>query len=144
MWTIAGWLPLVLVVALGPLARALPAASPVDFARDVAPIFQRNCIRCHLPANTKSQLSLATDSELLENGYVVPGEPDASHLLDVVIAAPGERPLMPKEGSPLSPEEVAVLRAWIVQGATWPADFVVRENSKADHSWWALQPLAAA
>ena len=138
----AGKLLCTFVVALSPLAGALAASPPIDFARDVAPILQRHCIRCHLPANTKSQLSLATSSELMENGYVVPGEPDTSHFLEVVIAPPGERPQMPKESPPLSDDDVALLRRWIAEGAHWPEDFVVRERSKADHTWWALQPLA--
>ena len=49
---------------------------------------------------------------------------------------------MPKEGAPLSADEVAVLRTWIAEGAHWPEDVVIREKSKADRTWWSLQPLA--
>ncbi len=119
------------------------ATPPVDFERDVAPVLQRHCIRCHLPANVKSKLSLATFAELAANSYVIPGDPAASYLIEVVTASGESPPLMPKEGAPLSDEEVDLLRAWIAEGANWPADFVVREKSKADRTWWSLQPLAA-
>ncbi|HEX6987048.1 MAG TPA: c-type cytochrome domain-containing protein, partial [Planctomycetaceae bacterium] len=122
-----------------------PAAEPVDFARDVAPIFERRCLRCHRPDNEKGDLSLATAADLTEAGHVVPGEPQSSYLLDLVTpAAEGERPAMPKEGEPLSAEEVETLRRWIAGGAAWPEGVVLREASKADGSWWSLRPLAAA
>src|SRR3954453_7404510 len=93
------------------------AKSPVDFGRDVAPVFERHCIRCHQPSNKKGGLSLATATDLKSNEYIVAGEPDASYLSEVVTAAAGEKPLMPKEGLPLSAQEVSVLRDWIREGA---------------------------
>jgi hypothetical protein len=128
------------ILAMGANALAEPS---VDFSRDVGPILERHCIRCHQPGNNKSTLSLSTFADLSANQYVVPGEPDASYLLEVVTGTNGQKPLMPKEGSPLATDELATLRAWIAEGAGWPADVVVRERSKADRSWWSLQPLAA-
>jgi hypothetical protein len=118
------------------------AKSPVDFVRDVAPIIEQHCIRCHLPGNSKSDLSLATSADIVANEYVVPGKPDDSYLIEVVTGSAGDPPLMPKEGQPLAAEQVAKLRAWIAEGAHWPDDFVIREKPKADRSWWAFQPLS--
>lgn len=120
------------------------AADAVDFVRDIAPICERHCIRCHKPGNEKGDLSLATAADLAANGYVTPGKPDESYLLEIVTAAAGQRPVMPKEGDPLSADEVARLRRWIADGAKWPESAVISERSKADASWWSLQPLAAA
>lgn len=132
-----------LFAALAPMVAAQTQAnSPVDFARDVAPLLERHCIRCHQAANAKSKLSLETFADLAANEYVIPGDPDSSYLLEVVTAGAGEQPLMPKKGAPLSAEEVALLRNWIAEGARWPVDIVVREKPKADRTWWALQPLA--
>jgi mono/diheme cytochrome c family protein len=114
-----------------------------DFARDVAPIFEQHCIRCHHPDNAKGDLSLATAADLTANGYITPGKPDESYLLDIVTSSSGERPAMPQEGGPLPDEEIERLRRWIADGATWPASVVIREKSKADASWWSLQRLAA-
>ncbi len=122
--------------------RAADRANAVDFARDVAPIFQEHCVRCHQPGIRKGELSLATAGDLLVGEQVVPGQPEASGLLDLVTpAAERERPAMPKEGKPLTAVQVATLRRWIAEGALWPKDFVVREPSKADAGWWSLQPL---
>jgi hypothetical protein len=117
------------------------AAPPVDFQRDIVPIFEQHCIRCHQPANKKGDLSLATSADLLANQFLVPHAPAVSYLLDVVTAADGEKPLMPKEGTPLSAEEVERLRAWIADGAAWPEEVVVKQRAKADRAWWSLQPL---
>jgi mono/diheme cytochrome c family protein/cytochrome c553 len=115
--------------------------SPIDFARDVAPILEQHCIRCHQPAVKKADISLATVADLAANEYVVAGEPDASYLLEVVTARPGEKPLMPKEGPVLSAQEASVLREWIVEGAHWPDGVVVKERSRADRNWWSLRPM---
>jgi hypothetical protein len=120
------------------------AKSPVDFGHDVAPILEQHCIRCHQPANKKSGLSLATFADIKRNEYVVAGDPDASYLAEVVTAAAGEKPLMPKEGAPLSTQEVSTLRDWIRDGALWPDGVVVQDHARADQNWWSLRPLVAA
>ncbi len=89
----------------------------VDFGRDIVPIFEQHCIRCHKPGNEKGNLSLATSADLAANGYLAPGQPDESYLLEVVTAAEGQQPAMPKEGDPLSAEEISRLRSWIAAGA---------------------------
>jgi len=126
------------VMLVVPMSAA--AASP-DFAKDVAPILERHCIRCHQAGNAKGKVSVATAMDLLEKEFVVPGKPDESSFLDLLISEGGKRPRMPKEGKSLTPEEVAVLREWIKGGATWPKDVVVKERAKADKSWWSLKPL---
>src|SRR3954453_11466713 len=78
------------------LCAQIPAKTVVDFSRDVAPILEKHCIRCHEPGNKKSGLSLATFSDLRENDYVSPGHPENSDLIDVVSAGGGEKPMMPK------------------------------------------------
>ena len=118
---------------------------PAEFAKDVAPILERHCVRCHQPGHAKGEVSLDRPAHLLAGGYVVPGKPDASGLLDLVTpSGAGEAPRMPKGGKPLSAAEVATLRRWVAGGATWPDGVVVRERGRGDRSWWSLRPLAAA
>jgi hypothetical protein len=114
----------------------------VDFAREIVPIFEQHCIRCHHPENKQGDLSLATFGDLETQSYVTPGEPDESYLLEVVTAVDGRPPAMPKEGEPLSADQVDRLRRWIADGAKWPDGLEIRETAKADSSWWSLQPLA--
>ncbi|MFG0334797.1 MAG: DUF1549 domain-containing protein, partial [Maioricimonas sp. JB049] len=123
--------------------RATADDSAVRFEKDIAPILETHCLRCHTEANAKGDLSLATFEGLREAEYVVPGHPDESYLLDLVTTAEGkQRPAMPKDGDPLSEEQVALLREWIASGATWSDGIVQREPSRADSTWWSLQPLA--
>ena len=131
---VGGWLPL--------STFAADSQPLVDFARDVAPILEKHCIRCHQPTNNKGDLSLSTMADLAANGFVVADDADASYLIEVVMPVGGAAPLMPKEGAPLSPDEVAVLRKWIAAGAEWPESVVIKERSKADRSWWSLRPLS--
>ncbi len=129
------------------LAGLLPGdrTLPAEFAKDVAPILERHCVRCHQPGNAKGKVSLDRPAHLLAGDYVVPGKPEASELLDLVTpSGAGEAPRMPKEGKPLSAAEVATLRRWVAGGATWPDGVVVRERARGDRSWWSLRPLGAA
>lgn len=117
------------------------AEQAVDFARDIAPIFETHCASCHAAGIEKGGFSIATNQHLLENEYALPGRPDESYLVELISSRDGQSAEMPQDSPPLSQEEVARVRLWIAQGATWPEDFIVRERSKADSTWWSLQPL---
>ena len=112
----------------------------IDFGRDIAPLLAEHCVRCHHPGNKQGEVSLATVDDLVVNDYVIAGDPDASHLIDLVVARDGEAE-MPQEGPRLSDQEVQLLRRWVQQGANWPHDVIVKQRSKADSTWWSLQPI---
>ena len=117
------------------LARiALSAGQNIDFARDVAPIFEKHCLLCHKSTHAEGDLSFATGEGLRESGYVVPGDPDESYLTAVVTAADGQRPEMPKTGTPLADQQVEVLRQWIRAGAEWPDEIELP-------LLWSLAPI---
>lgn len=118
------------------------AENRVDFRNQIAPIFQQHCLRCHSPGKDKGDLSLATLEDLKANEYVIAGDPDGSSLIELVTSQNGEPPSMPQQAEPLSKKQVSLLRQWVRQGAKWPSGFVVKETSKADASWWSLQPLS--
>ena len=127
-----------------PSISAGEARGPVDFAAEIRPLLEQHCIRCHSPNNRQGDFSFASRDDLFDNGYVVPGDPAGSHVVDIVTGSDGRPPRMPKEGRPLSAEQVETLRRWIAEGAVWPAGVAVVERSKADRSWWSLRPLADA
>lgn len=120
-------------LALGLLAKDLktpdltklpPAAAKkgVTYARDIKPIFEKSCFGCHGPEKQKGDLRVDSLEALLkgsEHGkVVVPGKVDKSPLLWCV-ARLDEDTAMPPEGKadPLTKEQVALVRAWIEQGA---------------------------
>ena len=121
---------------------AATTANEIDFAKQIAPILSEHCVACHSDSNSKGDVSLATIKDLKENGYLSPGKPNESHLIDLIVGVDGEPPAMPKEGEPLSANQVTLFRRWVSEGARWPNDLVVREKTKADSNWWSLQPIA--
>jgi Protein of unknown function (DUF1553)/Protein of unknown function (DUF1549)/Planctomycete cytochrome C len=119
--------------------------SPIEFERDIAPLFEKHCIHCHQTENKKGEFSFSTSKEFWESEHVEPGKPDESYLLDVIIPeSKGEKPSMPKEKESLNDKEVSLIRRWIQEGAKWPEKIVIKEKSLADKSWWSLQPLASS
>jgi hypothetical protein len=111
------------------LAWGLPAgagsAAPgeVRYNRDARPILSNRCFKCHGPDLKKGGLNLRTRTGALKKlrsggAAVVPGKSAQSLLIERVTAEdPAER--MPPRGEPLGAEQVAVLRAWIDQGAKY-------------------------
>ena len=122
-----------------------PAANKnVDFVRDVRPIFQRACLRCHGPDKQKSEFRLDVRQTALTGGEsyapnIVPGKSADSPLVKMV-AGIGDI-TMPPEGDRLSVEEIGLLRAWIDQGAKWPDEVAGKLKDKSD--WWSFKPLPA-
>ncbi|MGH9338110.1 MAG: DUF1549 domain-containing protein [Acidobacteriota bacterium] len=101
----------------------------IDYARQVQPILHRKCISCHNQDLKQAGLSLLTRAALLEGGQsgpaVIPGSSQESLLIQRITGA--KMPRMPTGGEPLSGQEIAILSAWIDQGAKWnpeaaPAD----------------------
>jgi mono/diheme cytochrome c family protein len=124
------------------LSAACQRACADEWSEKATAVLERRCVSCHDAAGKKGGLSLVTREELLAGGesgpIVEPGKPAASLLLDFVT---GDKPLMPKSGPPLSVEEIAALRAWIAEGAKWPAARKLEDKGLADTNWWSLQPL---
>ena len=109
------------------LASGTIACSPAvrrtgpDFARDVAPIFEQHCIRCHQPSNKQGDLSLATFDDLASKDYIDREHPAESYLLEIVTAADGEGGRRcPRRARRLTANEVATLRAGSPQAARGP------------------------
>jgi len=102
-----------------------PAPTRVDFDRDIKPIFQATCFRCHGPERPKSSFRLDNRQDALKGGdngvAIVPGDSAKSPLIHFVAGLDEDLPMPPKgKGEPLTPAQIGLLRAWIDQGAKWP------------------------
>jgi cytochrome c553 len=122
------------------------AQHQVDFVKDVLPIFQAHCFRCHGETTQESNYRLDI-GQLAKTGGdfgespIIAGNGQESPLLRYVRGLPGE-PLMPPadNGKPsLSAEQIEMLRVWIDEGANWPASADARLTDKSD--WWSLKPI---
>src|SRR4051812_15179186 len=102
-----------------------PAEGKVDFERQIWPILDNRCIRCHGPERPKSKFQVTSKENLLKGGElqkndVVPGQSARSPLVFYVARLePDVEMPPPGKGDPLTPEEVALVRAWIDQGINW-------------------------
>ncbi|MCA9118079.1 MAG: DUF1549 domain-containing protein, partial [Planctomycetaceae bacterium] len=128
----------------GKQAKELPAAvdRQVDYVRDVQPLLAARCFSCHGPDEQEAGLRLDRKFAIKgDSGFaVVPGKSEQSLVVQLTAGHDPER-LMPPEGKRLTAEEIGLLRAWIDQGAQFPAG-----NDQDDEylSLWSLQPLAEA
>ncbi|NBO93782.1 MAG: DUF1549 domain-containing protein, partial [Planctomycetia bacterium] len=114
-------LPLLLLCAV---ARADGPArtDKIDYNRDVRPILSDACFACHGPdkATRKAKLRLDVRDEAIKNDVIVPGKPEASELLKRLVHDDPVKLMPPaKTNKKLSPAQVATLRRWIEQGATY-------------------------
>lgn len=104
-----------------PTVPTAPAAGS-EFATKVLPLLTERCGKCHNPDKQKGDLVLTTKDGILaggENGAVlVAGKPDDSTMLTNLLLPLTDDAHMPPEGKPQpTPEEIALLRAWIAAGA---------------------------
>lgn len=102
------------------LASAAYAQEPdaVSYWTDVRPLLMAQCAGCHQPARAKGDLDVTSFAKLLASDEVVrAGDPGTSLLVDLVKPFDGDPPEMPKDGSPLTADQVALLERWIAEGA---------------------------
>jgi mono/diheme cytochrome c family protein len=111
-----------------PLAlQGRAVAESVDYVRQVKPVLAAHCYACHGALQQKGGLRADTARSLREGGNhgpaLVPGDSGSSRLVAHVTASNGARKMPPPGvGEALSDKEVALVRAWIDQGAAAPAD----------------------
>jgi mono/diheme cytochrome c family protein len=107
-------------VSLAQNAAQTPSAAKVDFGRDVLPIFRAQCGDCHGPAKQRAGMRLDRRSSAMKglSRRIVPGNSANSFVYHRLIGD-GFGPQMPPTGE-LKPEQIAIVKAWIDQGAEWP------------------------
>ena len=105
---------------------------PVTYEKDIAPILENKCAYCHSGAVKEAKFDMGTYEGLIKGGKrgaaIVPGKPDQSML--VKLSGRTMKPTMPpKSEEPLTPEELAIVKLWIEQGAKAPASAVITKRT---------------
>ncbi len=95
-----------------------------DFQTQIQPVLESACLDCHGPE--KALGGLRVDSAAMIRKAVEPGDPAKSSLLRRVALGPNEPGAMPPGGTALRKEQIDLLRAWIQEGAAWPAGVTLR------------------
>src|SRR5438552_12661234 len=146
------WLPFVLLLSVPihaqkqatPEAGAAPAQ--VSFQRDIQPIFEKYCVGCHGEGVQSNGLRLDLKQPAFAGGTsgspIKPGNAAESALFRRV-AGIGDLARMPFRSKPLDAAQIALIRAWIDQGAEWP-DTVTKESAGAVKHWAFIPPQRPA
>jgi mono/diheme cytochrome c family protein len=103
----------------------LPPASDkkgVTYAKDIKPIFEKTCFKCHGAEKQKGKLRVDSLEATLKGGddgkVVEPGNSAKSTLVHAVARLNEDDAMPPADkGDPLTKEQVGLIRAWIDQGA---------------------------
>ncbi|HZT81747.1 MAG TPA: DUF1549 domain-containing protein, partial [Gemmataceae bacterium] len=133
------WLCLLAVAGI-PLAAHAADKPSVDYRRDILPLLQSRCYKCHDAAKKRSGYRLDVRAAALRGGEsgkpaIVPGQSGKSELIRRITTAAGSE-AMPPGKEKLTAAQIKLLRDWVDAGAPWP-DALANEG-RGGH--WAFQP----
>ena len=100
------------------------------------------CYECHGGEKQKGGLRLDQKGAALKGGdsgpLLIAGKSGESLLIQAVAGTKADLAQMPRKRTPLTPEQIGLLRAWIDQGADWPETAMVNARDPSKH--WAFIP----
>ena len=124
----------VALLAAVPFAGSSQAA--IDFKKQVRPVLEAYCLKCHGDEKPKGKLSLTTRAGAVQGGEkgasIVPGDPAKSSLYTLTTLPAGHDDVMPPKGDLLTREQQDTLKQWIVEGAAWPDSIRLQQREKVD------------
>jgi len=99
------------------------------FAKHIYPALDTKCVACHGTNKEQGGLRLDSYESLMAGGkdgiVVAPRNPGGSLLLQKVTLPPSDPHFMPAEGrTPLTPDEIRRIQAWVLAGASAEASSV--------------------
>src|SRR5829696_3567578 len=103
-------------------------AGGVDFTRQIKPILEQNCTKCHGEEQKRGELRLHTKADAFKGGEggpaIVAKQPEKSPLYTLTILPDDHDNVMPPrpKNPRLSKEQTDLLKTWIAEGAGWPDD----------------------
>jgi WD40 repeat protein len=124
----------------------LDRKDPVAYEKDIEPILVKKCFFCHSGNVKEGKFDLGSHESLMKGGRhgkpVVPGKSAESLLY--LAGGKTERPFMPpKSEEPLTPEELALIKLWIDEGAKPPTGARVRAAVVVNLPPVSVQPVRA-
>jgi hypothetical protein len=129
-------------------AESLPAGSDAPAAWQVYTILQQSCAECHGGhlARPKGKLGYILDlPRLIDEAYVLPGEPDKSDLYTSMATDDPDLRMPPEDAEvPFpTPEQIALVHRWIASGAPLPKIGAGVDEFSADDAVDATPPAPA-
>jgi hypothetical protein len=133
---------------------AAPAASNIEYNRDVRPVLSENCFACHGPdsAARKAGLRLDRFEEAVlprkdSQPAIVPGKPEASEVVRRILATDPDDVMPPaKTHKTLTAQQKDLLKSWIAGGAKYQAHWSLippqrPELPKVRNRRWVRNPI---
>src|SRR5258706_7081924 len=123
------WIALAMGSVVSAASAAIPArAARIGFNEEIQPILSENCYQCHGPdaGSRKGELRLDRPEFAFlarkEGFAIVKGNPAASQVVQRIEAIKASDRMPPAEShKTLKPEEIALIKRWIEQGAEYQA-----------------------
>lgn len=129
-----GWFLAALIVGMAsPLRADTSTARPIVYNRDIRPILAEYCWACHGPdaKHREAELRLDVRDEAVQGTAIVPGQPDASLLIQRIETADDDQRMPPRATlKSLTVAQRELLRRWIAEGAPYQRH-------------WSWEPLVA-
>jgi hypothetical protein len=123
---------LYLLLAAPPAGAQAPAAKPVSFINDVAPVLKENCFACHDSKKRKGKLDMTTYESFRKGGInedpVEPGKPQESRIISLLTAAGKERMPPHEAGEALPKAKIDLIARWIKEGAKLDASLTPKAD----------------
>lgn len=91
----------------------------VYFQNDVLPLLISSCAStgCHDAATAEEGIVLIDYLSVIQSDIIKPGDPDDSEIFEKITETDPEERMPPPPKSPLSNEQITLLRTWVKQGA---------------------------
>lgn len=103
---------------------AVLAASAPNYSKDIAPVFEKNCLACHDGVHHKGGLILESYSSMMKGGKhgapLLPHNAKASLMVQMLEG--DVDPQMPADADPLPAAQIDLIKAWIDAGAEGPTE----------------------
>ena len=109
-----------------PKGAPLLKVEKVSFEKEIRPIIQDMCFKCHGGEKVKGKFKLNTKADAFGQAAsgkaILPGKPTLSKFYTSLIADPESDEYMPppKEKARPTKEQIERVKLWIEQGAEWP------------------------
>ncbi len=137
------------------LMTSVAWAGKIEFTTQIQPILSENCYACHGPDEAKVEGGLRLDvrEKALKGGdsgkAIVPGDAGASILMERITHTDLDEVMPPPDKKKrLSPEQVALIRQWITEGAEWGTHWAFKSPERptvpqVKNAAWVKNPIDA-
>ena len=117
-----------------------PSDKKVDFVKDIKPLFEKSCFNCHgVKPRAKGKYFMNNREKAIAGGSsdekaIIAGKSAKSPLVHMVTDLVEEMEMPPidkrEKYKALTKKQIGLVRAWIDQGAKWPAGIELQKAAQ--------------